>query len=64
MSGFVYQTSHRAVLTGGDGKADFADVPAGTHRVDVWHEALGTVTGSVTVAAGKPAVIELTLPGK
>ena len=64
MSGVVYQTSHRAVLTGADGKADFADVPAGTHRVEVWHEALGTVSGSVTVAAGKPAVLELTLPGR
>ena len=64
MSGFVYLTGHRAVLTGADGRADFADVPAGTHRIEVWHEALGTVSGSVTVAAGKPATLELTLAGK
>ena len=64
MSGFVYLTGHRAVLTGADGRADFADVPAGTHRIDVWHEVLGTVSGSVTIAAGKPATLELTLAGK
>lgn len=64
MSGFVYLTSARAVLTGAEGRADFADVPPGTHRIEVWHEALGTVSGTVTVNAASAAAIALTLTGK
>ena len=64
MSGVVYLTADRAVLTGVDGVATFNSMPAGTHRIAVWHEALGTVTGTATIAAGRTTSLELTLPGK
>jgi plastocyanin len=64
MSGVVYLASDRAVITGNEGAATFDSMPAGTHRIAVWHEALGTVTGTATVSAGKTTTVELTLAGK
>lgn len=64
MSGFVYLSGDRAVVTGQDGTATFASMPAGTHQIAVWHEALGTVTGSATISAGRTTTVELTVGGK
>lgn len=42
-----------------DGTFEIADVPAGTHTIEAWHERLGTVTSSVRVEAGGVAAVEL-----
>ena len=39
-----------------DGKAVIANVPAGKHRVTVWHEVLGKQTTELTVTPGKTSV--------
>ena len=64
MSGFVFLAADRAVLTGQDGSAAFAQLPAGTHKVTVWHEVLGTASAVASVEAGRHTSVEITLPGK
>ena len=44
-----------AVVTGADGSFTLTDVPAGTYKVEVWHDKLGMQTLTVTVEAGKTA---------
>ncbi len=44
----VTDTPHFAV-SGPDGSFSVAGVPAGTHKVDYWHESLGRGTGEVVV---------------
>jgi hypothetical protein len=34
-----------------DGKFDIKNLPAGTYTIEAWHEKLGTMTQSVTIAA-------------
>ncbi len=46
------------------GKFDLTDVPPGTYTVVAWHEAMGEKTGTVTVAAGKPAVLNFEFTAK
>lgn len=50
-------------VTGADGSFKLEGVPPGTYSVKAWHPALGSATGSVTVAAGQQAAMTLTLPG-
>jgi plastocyanin len=45
-------------VSGKDGKFTIANVPDGTYEIQAWHEKLGTKSGSVTVAAGKPATVD------
>lgn len=45
-------------VTGTDGKFSIPNLPAGTYEIEAWHEKLGTKTGTVTVADGKPATID------
>jgi len=40
------------VVTGADGSFTLTDVPAGTYRIEIWHQELGTQTFDVTVEAG------------
>ena len=64
MSGHVFLTDERAVVSGADGAAVFEQMPAGTHTVSVWHEALGAVQVKGTVVAGQRTTLDVTLPGK
>ena len=42
-------------VTGADGSYSIANVPAGDYTLTAWHEEFGTMTASVTVAAGGTA---------
>lgn len=47
-------------VTGQDGKFTISNLPAGTYEIEVWHEKLGTKTGSVTVADGETKQVDFT----
>ena len=42
-----------------NGHYRISGVPAGTHTVRIWHEGLGTVERSVTVAEGETVTLDL-----
>jgi plastocyanin len=59
MTAYVGVFSHPFfAVSGKDGKFSIAGLPPGTYEVEAWHEKLGTKSGSVTVAADKPATID------
>ena len=47
-----------AVVTSADGSFSLADVPAGSYKVEVWHEAFKAQTFDVIVEAGKTATLD------
>jgi len=60
MQGWVWVLEHPyAVVTGSDGSFELSDVPAGSYKLTVWHEALGEKTVDVTVGAGKATATDL-----
>jgi plastocyanin len=62
MRGYVVPVEHRYfAVTGADGKAMIAGLPAGSYQIEAWHPVLGTRTARVKVEAGKTAAIELSL---
>jgi len=53
MQGYVWSLRHPyGVVTDAEGRFTLADVPAGTHTLKVWHEALGESSTTVTVTSG------------
>lgn len=46
------------------GSFSLTDVPPGTYTVIAWHEVMGEKTGTVTVAAGKPAALNFQFAAK
>jgi plastocyanin len=48
-------------VTDASGAFELPDLPPGTYTVEAWHEAAGTVSGSVTVAPRGTATLTLTL---
>ena len=52
MRGWIMVTDDPAAVTDDSGSFTVVDVPAGTHKVTVWHEKLGRQTKEVTVADG------------
>jgi hypothetical protein len=54
MQAWVWVLEHPyAVVTDSDGSFELSDVPAGSYKLTIWHEALGEKTVDVTVQAGK-----------
>ena len=54
MSAYIYVSAHPYyAVTDKSGKFEIADVPPGTYTLKAWHEALGTMEQTVTVAAQK-----------
>jgi hypothetical protein len=60
MQGWIWVVEHPyAVVTDSDGSFELSDVPAGSYKLTVWHEALGEKTVDVTVEAGKTTATDL-----
>jgi plastocyanin len=49
-------------VTGADGGFELKDVPAGTWKIEAWHEKFGTKTGEIKVEDGKPATLVFSYP--
>ena len=47
-------------VTKEDGVYTIADLPAGTYVLEVWHEKLGTKTGTITVEADGTQTLDFT----
>src|SRR5262245_23811877 len=62
MRGYLNVTDELAVVSGADGKFKIDGVPAGTHELRVWHEALKTAAPvRVTVRDGETASVDVVL---
>jgi hypothetical protein len=62
MQGFIWVVSNPyGAVTGDKGEFKLTDVPAGTHKLKIWHEGLGEKEISVTVEAGKDAKVAIEL---
>ena len=62
MFAYVWSVAHPyAMATGADGNFELTDVPAGSYKLTIWHEALGSKTVDVTVEAGKTTATNLKL---
>jgi hypothetical protein len=49
-------------VTGADGSFQLEGVPAGTWKIEAWHEKFGLKTGQVKVEDGKPATVTFSFP--
>ena len=61
MRGWMIVTDDAAAVSGADGRFTIDNVPPGTYELRVWHEALKGAPQKVTVVAGKPTEINLSL---
>jgi plastocyanin len=65
MTAFVGVVSHPYfATTGGAGTYAIADVPAGTHTIQAWHEQFGVVTRTVRVTAGSTSTVDFAYPAQ
>ena len=65
MVGWIVVTDHPYVAaTDAAGSFKLADIPAGTHQVEIWHETLGKITKEVTVKAGEETKVTFELSKK
>jgi hypothetical protein len=61
MSAFIAVTDHPYhAVTDAYGAYDIRDLPPGTYKLRVWHEALGTKEQPLAVAAGESATVDVT----
>ena len=64
MTAFVGVVSHPFFATSGAaGTFTIANVPAGTHTIQAWHELFGIVTQTVRVTEGSTSTVEFTYDG-
>jgi plastocyanin len=67
MSAFIAVSAHPYhTVTDAYGAYEIGELPPGTYRLRVWHEELGTVERSLTIAAGERATVDVsyTLPAQ
>lgn len=64
MLGWIVVTDQAAAATDGAGSFKLADIPAGTHTLEIWHETLGKVTKQVSVKAGEETKVTIELAKK
>ena len=64
MTSFVGVLAHNFfAVSRKEGVFEIAQVPAGTHTIQVWHERFGTLTQTVKVSAGKDTAVRFTYAG-
>jgi hypothetical protein len=64
MNGFIMAVeSPYYAVSDADGKFTIADIPPGSYTVKIWHEKFGEQEQKVTITAGKPTALDLTLGG-
>jgi plastocyanin len=64
MLGWIYVTDSPAASTDDKGSFKIENVPAGKHKVEVWHPVLGKQTKEVEVKAGQDAKVTFELAAK
>jgi plastocyanin len=64
MLGWVAVTPGPAAVTDTSGVAKVENVPAGKHKVEVWHETLGKQEKEVEVKAGQVSKVSFEMKGK
>lgn len=64
MVGWIVVTDQAAAATDGTGSFKLADIPAGAHTLEIWHETLGKVTKQVSVKAGEETKVTIDLGKK
>ena len=61
MRGWVIVTDDAAAISGADGTFSIDNVPPGTSELRVWHESLKGAPQKVTVVAGKPTALSISV---
>jgi plastocyanin len=61
---FVVSDDPYVAVTDGQGHFEIKGVPAGSYKVEIWHEKLGKETKDVTVGAGETVALNLNLKGR
>lgn len=61
MRGWMVMTDDAAAITGADGRFTIDNVPPGTYELRIWHESLKSAPQKITVAAGKPTGLTITM---
>lgn len=65
MVGWIAVTDHPYIAaTDAGGSFKIADVPAGTHKVEIWHETLGKIIKEITVKTGEETKVTFELSKK
>jgi hypothetical protein len=64
MHGWLFVTDHAATLTGTKGDFRLENVPAGKHKVEVWHPVLGTQSKEIDVKPGQEVKLRFDLSAK
>ncbi|MDB5104868.1 MAG: uncharacterized protein JWP91_2557 [Fibrobacteres bacterium] len=58
MQGYIWVLSNPyGAVSGDNGEFSLSDVPAGVHKLKIWHEGFGEKEVTVTVAAGKDSKV-------
>ena len=61
MRGWMVVTDDAAVVTGSDGRFSLENVPPGSYELRIWHESLKSAPQKITVVAGKPTDVSVTM---
>jgi hypothetical protein len=64
MQGWLFVTDRVATLTGAKDEFRLENVPAGKHKVEVWHGVLGTQVKEVDVKPGQGVKVRFDLSAK
>jgi plastocyanin len=64
MSAWVVVTENPSAVTSDGGVFKISDVPAGSHKLEIWHETLGKITKDITVKPGEDTKVTIELTRK
>jgi hypothetical protein len=57
-------TENPSAVTSDGGVFKISDVPAGSHKLEIWHETLGKITKDITVKPGEDTKVTIELTRK